>query len=151
MARKKKYKKKRGSMSKAQSERWHFKPNILKRYGLFCNRTMYFKLRDQIRGFFSRNEDAIRQLCSGEFSYLQNEFCKLLLKQSNTRYVFRLNIPFDIFDERSIPRVPIEEGKVKVYAVYDSLRGEFCTALPWYSTDDELLDTLQNEHLYVGG
>ena len=42
MARKKK------NMTKAQSEAWHFKPAIGKRYGIFSNRFLYHRLTDMV-------------------------------------------------------------------------------------------------------
>lgn len=119
--------KKRRKMKKAQSERWHFKYAIKERYGLYCNSTMYYQLRKYVDPY--------------NFEYL--------LKQSHTRYVLKLSVPWAIFDERSIPKVPVENDMIKVYVVYDSLRHEFCTALPWYATDEELLKELQGEYLYV--
>lgn len=116
---------KRRKMNKAQSERWHFKYAIRERYGLFCNNTMYHQIIRLV------HDDT------------------LLLWQSNTREVHKLYVSFDVFDERSIPKVVVEDGKVKIYVVYDSLRSEFCTALPWYETDEELLRELENEHEYV--
>lgn len=110
---------KRRKMTKAESERWHFKKAIRSRYGIFCNRFLYNKL--------------LYYVTSGNIN------AEFVHKDTNTRTIHKINLSLDeITDTRSRVKVPLSEnGKIKLYVVYDKLRKELVTALPWYETDKE--------------
>lgn len=116
-------------LTKTQSQRWHTKWAIRDRYGIFCNRDVYFAILDLIK--------------SGK--------SEMLLKQSNTRVLYKVYLPVSITrDERTNIKVEIEDDNtVKLYVVYDKLRGELTTAIPWYNTDEEMLLDYELNHKYV--
>lgn len=118
----------RKRMTKTQSQRWHTKWNLRDRYGIFCNRDVYFYLLDSIK----------------------NGQSEVLLKQSNTRYLYKVYLPLsECVDKRTRICVPLEENDtIKIYVVYDKLRKELVTALPWFATDAELLQDYYDNHQY---
>lgn len=116
-------------LTKTQSQRWHTKWAIRDRYGIFCNRDVYFAILDLIKTGKS----------------------EMLLKQSNTRVLHKVYLPVEITqDERTSIKVKIEDDNtIKMYVIYDKLRGELTTALPWYNTDEEMLQDYEVNHKYV--
>ena len=115
-------------MSKAQSQRWHFKKAIHNRYGIFCNRRLYWYIADEIK--------------SGNV--------KFLLKQSHTRALCSFVMPVDKLCDRSyVAQDMIEDGCVTLYLVYDKLRKELVTALPWYKTEKEFMEDYSTNHQYI--
>lgn len=114
-------------MTKAQSQRWHAKWKIKDRYGIFCNSQVYFAILDLIK---SGNSEQ-------------------LLKQSNTRSLHKVFIPVELVDNpQTRIKVPIENGMVKMYLVYDKSRGELVTALPWYADNESMLADYEANHKY---
>lgn len=144
-------------MKKANSQRWHFKKQIRKRFGVFCNNDLYFYVLREI----------------------QNGNSEFIMKQSNTRTIHKVFIPFELLDckrnrLRVFPKVtlwrydlfeelaygllccPVQanydndfynvhipklldftelEG-IMIYVAYDKLRSELVTCLP-YARNDE--------------
>lgn len=118
----------RKPMSKAQSMRWHTKWAINERYGIFCNRSLYWHIVDKIK----RGDS------------------ECLLEQSNSRHLYKVYIDVSLLtDKRTHIKVDILDRRVKLYMVYDKLRGELCTALPWYATDEEMLTDYFENHEYI--
>lgn len=114
-------------MTKTQSQRWHAKWKIKDRYGIFCNSDVYFAILDLIK---SGNSE-------------------MLLKQSNTRSLHKVLLPIETCNNSQTKiKVPICEGMVKVYLVYDKSRGELVTALPWYENDEDMLADYEANHKY---
>lgn len=114
-------------LDKRHSERWHFKPKIRERYGVFCNRKLYWKIVDMIK--------------RGESIHLH--------KQSCTRSLHRITLNIlDCQHPQSNLRVPVKNGTVNVYLIYDNLRGELVTALPWRATDEEMLSDYYSRRRY---
>ena len=118
------------NMKKANSQRWHFKKALRKRYGVFCNRDKYFLIQDAVK------------MHRGE----------LLEKQSNTRLLIKVCVPFEkLMCSRTYLKNGIElemDGTLKIYVVYDTSRKELVTALPWYKTDSEFLEDYHKNHKY---
>ena len=116
------------NLDKKHSQRWHFKWKLKERYGIFCNKDVYFYLLDQVKQGKS----------------------ECLLKQSNTRILHKAFLPVVMCNHpQTRLTVATENDMVKIYVVYDASRGEFCTALPWYKTDGECLDDYESNHKYV--
>ena len=117
-------------MKKKHSQRWHFKNAIRNRYGVFCNRSKYFIIQDTVK----MHQGII------------------LDKQSNTRLLIKVCVPFDRLNgDRTHLKNDIEledDGTLKLYVVYDTSRKELVTALPWYKTDSEFLEDYYNNHKY---
>lgn len=116
-------------LNKTQSQRWHTKWAIRDRYGIFCNRNVYFAILDLIK--------------SGK--------SEMLLKQSNTRVLHKVFLPVAVTqDDRTRITVKVEDDNtIKMYVIYDKLRGELITALPWYATDEQMLEDYETNHKYV--
>ena len=118
----------RKKMSKAQSMRWHTKWAIKERYGIFCNSKLYWRIVDKIK-------------CGKS---------ECLLQQSNTRSLHKVFVATkQLHDKRTHIKVDIIDDCVKLYVVYDKSRGELCTALPWYASDDEMLQDYYENHEYI--
>ena len=116
------------TLDKKHSQRWHFKWKLKERYGIFCNKDVYFYLLDQVKQGKS----------------------ECLLKQSNTRILHKVYLPLCISEHyQTNITVPVSPNGIKIYVVYDAARGELCTALPWYATDEELLSDYEKYHKYV--
>ena len=118
----------RKELTKAQSMRWHTKWALKERYGIFCNRKLYWHIVDKIKHGDS----------------------ECLLEQSNSRHLHKVYVDVSLLtDKRTHIRVDILDKRVKLYVVYDKTRGELCTALPWYATDAEMLQDYFENHEYV--
>lgn len=116
---------KKRKMSKKQSQRWHFKWALYDRYGIYCNRELYYKLLDLAR--------------DGE----------LLVKQSNTRQLKKMFVSNSLLDhEKTHPKPFFSDNGVTVYVIYDKSRRELITALPWYNSDLELIRDYEENHKY---
>ena len=95
--------------NKAQSERAHFKRRLWERYGIRVNRFGYFDLLDQVK-------------------HKQSE---CLMIQSNTRTVHKVHIDATYLEGKQVPKIPYDETGVDLLVVYDKLRGELVTVLPY--------------------
>lgn len=95
--------------NKAQSERAHFKRRLWERYGIRVNRFGYFDLLDQVK-------------------HKQSE---CLMIQSNTRTVHRVHIDATYLEGKQVPKVHYDESGIDLLVVYDKLRGELVTVLPY--------------------
>lgn len=111
---------KRRKMTKAESERWHFKKAIRRRYGIFCNRFLYKKL--------------LYYVTSGSVN------SSFILKDTNTRTIHKISLSInEITDSRSSVKIPLSDGVINIYVVYDKLRQELVTAPPWCETDKQFI------------
>lgn len=120
----------RKKMSMRQSMRWHTKWNLRDRYGIFCNGDLYKYI--------------VAKIIHGE--------SECILTQSNTRSWHKIFVPVsELHDERTNIKVDIVDDCVKLYVIYDRSRRELHTALPWFSTDDELMRDYFENHVYVKG
>ncbi len=98
----------RRTLTKAQSERWHFKRRLRERYGIRANRGVYHNMVDMIK---SRNSTCV-------------------YTQSNTRTIHRITYQLDDKHDPRNLKVPHDNGLVSILVIYDKLRGELVTALP---------------------
>lgn len=114
-------------LTKTESQRWHFKWQIKDRYGIFCNGELYNHIVDLIK---------TRQSV-------------VLLKQSNTRYLHKVYVRAELTDRKETNiKVPIIDGMIKVYLIYDKSRGELVTALPYFEADSDLIYDYEKNHKY---
>ena len=112
-------------MSKSASQRWHAKWALRKRYGIFCNRYLYRFIVDMLK----RGES------------------ELLIKQSYTREIHRIMLPVEQCQHKeTVLKVPIEDGCIKVYLVYNPRNGELRSVLPWYANDSDFLTDYKEHH-----
>lgn len=95
--------------NKAQSERAHFKRRLWERYGIRVNRFGYFDLLDQVK----------------------RKQSECLMVQSNTRTVHKVHIDAAYLEGKQVPKVHYDESGIDLLVVYDKLRGELVTVLPY--------------------
>ena len=131
-------------MKKKISQRKHAKDALKERYGIAKNRMIYFRIQDCVKDGLS----------------------ECLMKQSNTRSLHKVTIHKDVLKHSrtnlkckvngKLVDVPIDkDGYVTIYVVYDTMRHELVTALPWHKGDGKPLSTKEfleyhnNEHEYV--